>query len=386
MNDSPRTYLDHAATSWPKSEAVLEAMSEFARRCGAAAGRGSYRSATEADRVVGEARRQIARAIHAESSRCVSLHSSGTAALNAAIHGVVRPGDHVVTTAAEHNSVLRPLFHLQRTGQVQLTVVACDDRGHVAAEDVAAAVTARTRLVAVTHASNVTGAVQPVGEIASRISSSAAMLLCDAAQTFGYLPVDVRQLGADLLAAPGHKGAGGPLGTAFLYVASDHHRDIVPTVQGGTGSDSESLEMPSEMPGKLESGNLNVPALAGLRVALQEMEGVGADSAARRCRGLAAQLGDGLRSIDGLRLFGTPDELPIASMRLGELSPADLAAILDAEFGIETRAGLHCAALVHRSLGSQGEGTLRVSAGRATRDEEIDALLSAVTAIARQLN
>ena len=381
--DQARIYLDNAATSWPKSDAVLDAIDRFARECGAAAGRGGYRSASQADGIVGSVRRGLAELVHAESPSCISLHANGTAALNAAIHGLLGDGDHVVTTAAEHNSVLRPLHHLQRTRNLRLTIVPCDRGGRVDASDVLSAVEKTTRLVAVTHASNVTGAIQPVEVIGEGLRRHTARFLCDAAQTFGYLPINVRELGIDLLAAPGHKGGGGPLGTGFLYVHESLHQQLAPTVQGGTGSHSESLEMPTEMPGKLESGNLNVPALAGWLVALRQLIAADAVQQTARQSELIKQLDQGLARVEGLHVFRSPAAkplLPIASLRV-ELPPTDIAAILDAEFGIETRAGLHCAALIHDQLGSGHAGTLRVSGGHATTAKQIDQFLQAISAI-----
>lgn len=380
-----RVYLDHAATSWPKSAEVLEAMHRFARDCGAAAGRGGYRSAAEADGVVTLTRRAIAKLIGATSADCISLHSNGTAALNAAIHGVVRPGDHVVTTAAEHNSVLRPLHFMQRRQQVRLTVIPTDDCGFVDPAQLLDAVTDETRLVTLTHASNVTGAVQPIAEVGQALKNRSTLLLCDAAQTFGSLAIDVVATGIDLLAAPGHKASGGPLGTGFLYVTKTAHEQVVPGVQGGTGSQSESLEMPTTMPSKLEAGNLNVPALAGWLVALGELQACDLGQRVEHSQVQAKKLHHSLASIDHVRVFGTESELPIASIGVEGLAPTDAAAILDAEYGIETRAGMHCAALIHTHLGSKPEGTLRISAGHTTTDEDIDAVLAALRSIVSTL-
>ena len=377
-----RIYLDHAATSWPKSSGVLEAIDEFARDCGAAAGRGGYQSAISADREVAATRLLIAALIHAESSDCVSIHSNGTAALNAAIHGVLRPGDHVVTNAAEHNSVLRPIHHLQSQGVISATVVPTDTTGCVDANDVLMAVTETTRLVTVTHASNVTGCVQPIAEVGAGLQGSSALFLCDAAQTFGALPIDVAKSGIHLLAAPGHKASGGPLGTGFLYASAEVHNELTPSIQGGTGSQSESLEMPTSMPGKLECGNLNVPALAGWNAALKELSEPAANERMRRLSHLRSRLYDGLAAIDNVHLCGNSRSLPIASIVIDGLSPSDAAVILDTEFGIETRSGMHCAALIHQHIGSQSEGTLRISAGHTSTDDEIESVLQAIGEIA----
>lgn len=383
MSQRTRVYLDHAATSWPKSEAVIAAMVDFIRDCGAAAGRGGYASAAQADQVVTTTRRIIAQMIGAESSESVSFHSNGTAALNVAIHGVLRQGDHVVTTAAEHNSVLRPLHFRKERGELDLTVVPVDQNGRVDAVELLAAVRPATRLVAMTHASNVTGAVQPVAKVAETLADHPALFLCDAAQTFGVLPINVH--GIDLLAAPGHKASGGPLGTAFLYVSPAIQDQIVPSIHGGTGSQSESMEMPQQFPTKVEAGNLNVPALAGWSVALQNVLDEGLDHRQQRARELAEQLFELTDGIPGLHVYGRPSDLPIVSLGIEGLAPSDLAAILDAEYGIETRAGMHCAAALHACIGSEQEGTLRMSAGPETSKAEIEAAVAALRSITQAM-
>ena len=376
MNTKPRIYLDHAATSWPKSAAVIQAVTDFMRDCGAAAGRGGYASAATADRVVTTARRRIASLIRAESTESISFHSTGTTALNAAIHGVLQHGDHVVTCAAEHNSVLRPLHLLHQRGEIQLTIVPVDRSGKADAQQLLDAIQPNTRLVALAHASNVTGAVQPVTEIATAIRDRSTLFLCDAAQTFGTLPINVD--GIDLLAAPGHKASGGPLGTAFLYVAPNIEDQVAPSIQGGTGSQSESLEMPTTMPSKLEPGNLNVPALAGWSVALKSILDEGIETRQDRAIQLSQQLHGALAGIVGLRVYGERDQLPIASVSIDGLEPTDAAVVLDSDYGIETRAGMHCAALIHSHLGSEDAGTLRISAGHETTESEIDTAIEAL--------
>lgn len=378
----PRVYLDHAATSWPKAGAVLEAMTDFALNGGATAGRGGYRSAQEAGRIVDGVRMHLSKLIGAGASSSISLHSNGTAALNTAILGLVRPGDHVVTTAVEHNSVLRVLSHLEQTRKLDWTIVECDRNGQVTTEDVMTAIRPNTRLVAVTHASNVTGAVQPIAELSRAMQTHPAALLVDAAQTVGHLPIHVREMGIDMLAAPGHKCIGGPQGTGFLYVAKRWQEAIVPSLFGGTGSVSESLSMPTEMPSKLEAGNLNVPALAGLLVAVKIANDESSHvQSLRRTSELSQRLHQGLNQIRGVKVHGYPGTVPVVSFGLESLSPTDVAAILDAEFGVEVRAGLHCAAKIHDHLGTAPDGTVRVSAGKSTTDEEVDVFLRAVKQI-----
>ena len=383
IEDRPRIYLDNAATSWPKQDVVLEAMDHFARHCGAASGRGGYQSAAVADRIVATTRRLIANRIDAESAECISLHGNGTMALNAAIHGILRPGDHVVSNAAEHNSVLRPLHHLESIGVITLAIVPTDDHGTVAAEQLLDAVEPNTRLVTLTHASNVTGSVQPIAQVGYGLHDHPAYFLCDAAQTFGTLPINVRRSGIDLLAAPGHKGSGGPLGTGFLYASPAVHEQLQPAIQGGTGSQSESLEMPKSMPSKLEAGNLNVPSLAGWNAALETLSDAEMKSRLRIVSQLAKFMLDELANIPGVRLFGRSPVLPTASIAIEGYAVGDVATILDTEFGIETRAGMHCAALIHSCLGSDPEGTLRISAGHTTRKSEIQSAISAIRTISQ---
>ena len=275
----------------------LAAMDRFTRECGAAAGRGGYRSAAAADQVVSKVRRDLATRIGASSSECISFHANGTAALNAAIYGMVRPGDHVVVSAAEHNSVLRPLHDLSKTQGVRLTIVPTDCDGLVDADAMIAAVEGDTRLVALTHASNVTGTIQPIRAVGKLLRDHPAWFLCDAAQTLGTIPISVQEACIDLLAAPGHKSTGGPLGTALLYAAPKLHQQLEPSIRGGTGSESESLAMPQSMPSKLEAGNLNVPAIAGWGAALDLCQSDHLASRTQHAGQLAQRLHSGLAQI-----------------------------------------------------------------------------------------
>ena len=385
-----RIYLDHAATSFPKLRDVLDAMHEYSLHREASAGRGVYRASIEAGKIVRDLRAEIAGWVGASSAGEVSLQSGGTAALNVALLGLIRPGDHVVTGSAEHNSVLRPLQFLAEFQDVSITIVPVDASGTVQANDVLDAVTETTRMVVMTHATNVNGAVQPIEEIGRSLtaqtnSESKPILMIDAAQSFGYLPLHVRESFVDVLAAPGHKGGHGPLGTGFLYVDRRLHDQIRPSVFGGTGSHSDSIEMPTEFPGAFEAGNLNVPAyagwLAGLRSYRNERtawETLTATS--RQMQARAEDLYRRLGRVKGIRIVGRPAELrlPIASLEIESMSAVDAAAILDAEFGIEVRSGFHCAALIHHAIESPSDGTLRISCGPTTTDEDLDCLESAL--------
>jgi cysteine desulfurase / selenocysteine lyase len=395
MSPQRRNYLDNAATSWPKPDAVYTAMDQFAREIGAAAGRGSYQAATAAGDVVAACRLQLMSLVNARDAKDVAFFSNGTTALNAAIFGVVQPGDHVVSSAIEHNSVLRPLQSLSERGIIRLTVIDCDAEGQVDIDQLLDAIEDQTLLVALAHASNVTGAVQNVHAIGQRLANHRALFLCDASQTLGYLPIDKQGMGIDLLASAGHKGSLGPLGTGMLVVSAKAASQLRPTVFGGTGSISESLQMPTRLPEMLEAGNLNVPAIAGWNAGLQYLRSLDTQEAEMQRLALCRRLCEQFADLDGgFAVCGR--ELPLASLVFDRLDPMMVATLLDSEFSIEVRSGLHCAALVHRPIQerhgqrvgkhSEYQGTLRLSAGHFTQLEQIDAAAAAVHDLVAELS
>lgn len=382
-----RIYLDNAATSWPKPVAVYDAMDRYHRELGAPAGRSGYREAAEVDRMIVACRNRLAALIGADRSDRVVFTTSGTDSLNLALHGVLKPGDHVVTTAAEHNSILRPLRQLQDTCQVQVTRVRCDAFGQVDPDDIAEAVGPKTRLIAVTHASNVTGAVQPIRDISSIAGRRGALLLVDAAQTVGHLPIAVNDLGVDLLAAPGHKGLLGPLGTGVLYIRAGVERHLNSLRQGGTGTSSEDDRQPTGLPEKYESGNLNVPGLIGLSAGVDYLIQRGVGDVQDHCLELVHRLRAGLSEIPGLTMYGPPtgrDAASVVSIALQGYDPQEIAAALDSAYRVQARAGFHCAPLMHRTLGTiEKGGTVRFSVGPFNTSGDIDEALSAVREIAQ---
>ncbi len=385
MPEPRRIYLDNAATSWPKPPEVYAAVEHAMRDVGAGAGRGAYREALQAEELVWGARRLIARLIGAQDERQVVFTSNGTDSLNLAIHGMVRRGGHVVTTAAEHNSVLRPLTWLQSQGQIELSIVPVDARGVVDPANMASQMRKNTCLVAVTHASNVTGAIQPVADV-RRMVGSEVPLLVDVAQTLGELELDVNALGADFLAAPGHKGLLGPLGTGVLFVSPRVAERVLPLRQGGTGSNSDELLPPKQWPQRMEVGNLNVPAIAGLRAGVEYVRGRTASAIHGDTTSLANWLIAQLQAIEGLTLHGPPaDEfrMPIVSFSLAGIDPQEVAAALDSGWRIQVRAGLHCAGQIHTVLGTwRAGGTVRASIGPFNDSSDIDELVSAVRQLA----
>ncbi|MEX2176904.1 MAG: aminotransferase class V-fold PLP-dependent enzyme [Pirellulaceae bacterium] len=380
-----RIFFDNAATSWPKPEAVYRAVDDYQRRLGTPAGRGSYADAAQPERIVASCRKKIALAIHAaETNRIVFTHN-GTDSLNLALHGSLRQGDHVVTTVCEHNSVLRPLRFLAEHRGVTATYVPCDAAGWVSPDDVRQAITPQTRLIAVVHASNVTGAVQPVEAIGRLAAEHGIRYLVDAAQSLGYMPVDVERIGCQLLAAPGHKGLLGPLGTGVLYIAPGLENDLLPLRQGGTGTRSDEDVQPASLPDRYESGNLNVPGLVGLEAGVSHLLEQGIAQVQSQLQTLADQLLTGIAEIGGITLFGpqTSDRrVGVVSLNVAGYDPQELAALLDSNWSIQTRAGLHCAPRMHAALGTAPQGTLRISLGHFTTREEVAALLAALAEIA----
>jgi len=373
-----RRYLDNAATSWPKPEPVLAAWNRAAREVGAAAGRAAYRSAVEADALRQRARSAAARLLGGVDPARVALPAGCTLGLNLAIHGLVRPGDHVIATAADHNAVLRPLHALACRGIADLTIIRCDSLGRVDPAAVAAAWRPATRLVACPHASNVTGAIQDVAAIAAVAHARGGILLVDAAQTLGQIPLDVAGLGADLVAAPAHKWLHGTAGAGLLWARAGIEPE--PLVQGGTGSRSESLDMPAAFIDRMEPGTPDVPALAACAAAAEWLEGRGLAATGAACRELAGECAARLRSIGGVQVFAATGA-PIVSFTVEGYAPADVAVILEQAAGIEVRSGFHCAASVHEHLGTSAGGTVRASFGPSNDRADVDAIVRVVETI-----
>lgn len=382
-----RIYLDQAVTSWPKPECVYQAVDHYQRMLGAAAGRGAYAEAVAVAQGVQRARTAVARLIGADHPSSIVFAFNGTDSLNIAIHGSVAGGGHVITTVVEHNSVLRPLRAL--AGTVQVTRLSVDRRGVVDPDEVRRALRPTTRLIAVTHASNVTGAIQPIGDIGRIAQEAGVLFLVDAAQTAGELPINVRELHIDLLAAPGHKGLLGPLGTGVLYLRPGIEDQVASFRQGGTGSFSEDDAQPTALPDKYESGNLNVPGILGLGAGVEWL----LERTVERVRGEAVELTQRLLNrlgeIEGLTLYGpdsAQDRVGLVSFTCQGIDPQDFAAILDSAYHIQVRAGLHCAPLMHEALGTLPTGgTVRLSLGPFNTAAEVEQAAEAVGEITHQV-
>jgi cysteine desulfurase family protein len=381
-----RNYLDNAATSWPKPPEVYAAVERYMRELGAPAGRSSYSEAAETERAVASARLALARLLGVSEPQRIVFALNGTDALNTAIHGVLHRGDHVVTSVIEHNSVLRPLRELEEAGTISVTRVDCDDAGRIDPDDVKRAISGQTRLVVLAHASNVTGAVTPIEQIAPLVEGTEALLLVDAAQTAGHRPIDVENLGIDLLAAPGHKGLLGPLGTGVLYVSPRAEVKLRSTRQGGTGTHSEEDRQPGTLPDKFESGSLNVPGILGLGAGATFLRTRGVGTVAAHLEELLAELVGGIRELPGVQLYGPPPGTAqggIVSITVEGYDPHEVATVLDASHHIQVRSGIHCAPRMHQRLGTLDHGgTVRFSPGPFTTKKDIEAAVEAISELA----
>jgi selenocysteine lyase/cysteine desulfurase len=371
-----RRYLDHAATSWPKPPEVLAAWDRAAREVGATAGRAAYRHAGEADAIRGRARAAAATLLGGVDPARVALPAGGTLALNMAIHGLVMPGAHVLATAADHNATLRPLRWLESRGVIGLDVVPCDGQGRVDPVAVAAAWRPATRMLVCAHASNVTGALQDVAALAAIAHDRGGLVLLDAAQSAGLVPATVAGFGADVVAAPAHKWLQGTAGAAILWLRPGLEPALL--VQGGTGSASDSLEMPAALVDRLEAGTPDVPALAALGAAADWLAARGVAEVGIWCRGLAATCAARLADVRGVRVFAADDGAPIVSFTVEGYDPVDVAVVLEQAAGVQVRSGWHCAALVHEHLGTRAGGTIRASFGPGNTAADVDAVVTTV--------
>jgi cysteine desulfurase / selenocysteine lyase len=377
-------YLDNAATSWPKPPGVVHAVRQTLENALGNPGRTSHRLSMEAADMILECRENIARLFGIVNPLRVCFMANATEALNCAMKGMLMPGDHVICSGMEHNSVWRPLTALQKIG-VELSIAETDGYGTVEVSNIERTLRNNTKLIVILHASNVNGAIQPIGEIGSLAHRRGVPMLVDAAQTAGSLPLDVEAMHIDLLAFPGHKGLLGPQGTGGLYVGEK--LEVRPLKEGGTGSESNSPHQPSYYPDRLESGTQNLPGIAGLNEAVRYLLHQGVAEIARLEGALTQHLLKGLTTIDRVVVYGPPVGQPrasVVSFNIREMDPVYVAAELEKRADIACRPGLHCAWLAHRTQGTQQGGTVRLSPGPFTTMAEIEITLQIVTELARE--
>lgn len=375
-------YLDNAATTFPKPPGTLQAMAETYSRVGASPGRGSHAMAAEAERLVGETRRQLASFFDAPDPDRVVFASNATDALNLVIQGMASPGDHFVATELDHNSVLRPLHHLARQGLITFDLARFDSHGFVDPDEVDRLIRPNTRAVVVSHASNVMGTIQPIAELGRRCSERMVALVIDAAQTAGRIPIGLTACHASAIAFTGHKSLFGPPGIGGLVV----HPDLVvrTTRFGGTGIDSRTPEHTQDYPYRLEAGTANLIGILGLSIGLDYILRSGADTIHKTEMALIGRLRDGLSELRSVEMYAAEDltdHVAILAANVRAMSPQDVGAILDRDFDIAVRVGLHCAPFAHRRLGTIECGAVRFSPGAFNTEEDIDRVIDAMSAI-----
>jgi len=378
-------YLDNAATSYPKPDAVYYEMEICMREYCANPGRGGHQMSIISGKAVLEAREEICNFFNIRDPMRLCFTKNATEALNIAIKGFLKPGDHVITTSMEHNSVIRPLKTMERDAGIELTIVGGNMFGEIAVEDIERAIKSNTRLIACIMASNVNGTVTPVKEIGSIAAEKGIAFLVDASQGAGHIKIDVDEMNIDMLAFPGHKGLLGPQGTGGLYVRQG--LKINPLFQGGTGSSSENLYQPEMMPDVLESGTLNTPGIVGLSCGVKFINSLGLENLAIYKHMLVKRLLDGMKEIRGIKIYSLDDfhrNSGIAAVNFEGIDSAEVSCELDKNYNIATRAGLHCAPLAHKTLGTHSMGAVRFSVGCFNTIDEIDYALEAMRRLSRK--
>jgi len=375
-------YLDNAATSWPKPEKVYRAMDTFFRELGANPGRAGFRMAAEAEKVIRETRVLLKNLFNVPSPDHIIFTLNCTDALNIALKGLLSPGDHVITSCLEHNSVSRPLNRLAESG-VEYSKIPHNQDGLIDPEEIKKMIRPETKLIVLAHASNVLGTLEPIREIGHLAAEHGIIFLLDAAQTAGALPIDLKEMKINLLACPGHKGLLGPTGTGVLVI--NDLEEIASFREGGTGSLSGEPVQPSHFPDRLEAGTLNTVGIAGLKAGVEFIMEEGLEKIRRHELSLIDLLLKGLSSIPGVTVYGTQraeDRCGLVSFNIEGWEPQDVAAVLEAKFDIACRAGLHCAPWAHGFLGTLPYGAVRFSVGYFNTESEIKTAIEAVSALA----
>jgi cysteine desulfurase family protein len=386
--------MDNAATSFPKPSAVTDAMVRYAIELGASAGRGAYAEAMETGALIAECRRRLNRLFHGQNPDHFIFTLNCSDALNLAIKGLVIGRSepcHTICTHIDHNSILRPLNALEDQGVIEQTRVPIDPQtGLVDPDAIRRAIRGDTRLIAVTHVSNVTGTVQPIRQIGAIAREHGVPLIVDAAQSAGHVPIDVQSDNIELLAAPGHKGLLGPLGTGFLYIRPGLEKALQPLREGGTGSVSESDRQPDFMPDRYEPGSHNAIGIIGLSEGVKWIAEQTVEKLHEQDQDLVRTFIDGISDVDGLTYFGPQGvrhRVGVFSVRVDGCDPQELSAVLESQFGILTRSGIHCAPLAHAAIGTADSGgTTRFSFGPFLTKQDVKYATDALAHIASTLS
>jgi cysteine desulfurase family protein len=377
-------YFDHAASSWPKPDEVADAMVKCLNEYAANPGRGSHQMAVKASRGLFETRKSLANLFGISNPNDICYTMNTTEALNLAIKGALKSGDHVITTSVEHNSVRRPLEYLRRTKKIEITYVQGDIQGYINPLDIRDAIRDNTRLVICSHSSNLLGTIVPIEAIAELCNGKKIIFLVDAAQTAGTIPIDVQKMGISMLAFPGHKGLLGPQGTGGLYIHPQI--DLEPLLHGGTGSQSEAIEQPSIRPDRYEAGTQNTVGIVGLNEGVKTILQRTVEAIHVKEFGLTQLLMEGLKEINGIQILGPSigeDKTGIVSFIMKQIDASELAFILDQSFQIAVRAGFHCTPLGHQTAGTTETGAVRASIGFYTTEDEVEHFVHSIKEISK---
>ena len=376
-------YFDNAATTLRKPPCVAQAVAEALCSMGNS-GRGVHEGALSASRIIYNTRAALAQLFGAESPERIAFTANATQALNTAIKGILNPGDHVITTALEHNSVLRPLYELEERG-LQLTILPADKAGNIRYEDFEQEIRSNTRAIVTTHGSNLTGNLLDIGRIGSIARRHGLLYIVDASQTAGVFDIDVQQMHIDILCFTGHKGLLGPQGTGGLYIRDGV--EVRPLLSGGSGVQTYLRRHPQQMPTALEAGTLNGHGIAGLGAAARYILDTGMDTIRRKEQELMWALYEGVREIPGITIYGdfsTKNRCPIVSLNIRDYDSGEVSDALASEYGIATRPGAHCAPLMHKALGTVEQGAVRFSFSHYNTEEEINITVSALRELAQE--
>lgn len=376
-------YLDNAATTMQKPEEVIEAVVQAMHSMGNA-GRGAHSASLEASRTIYDTRELLCRFFGGTDPRRLVFTSNSTESLNIAIKGLFEPGDHVITTMLEHNSVLRPLYEMEKRG-VELTIIPADKKGVIDYNDIEKAIRPNTKAVVCTHGSNLTGNLVDIERIGKITRKNGLLLVVDASQTAGVFPIDVEKMQIDVLCFTGHKGLLGPQGTGGMYVREGIQ--IRPLKSGGSGVQTYSISHPAEMPTALEAGTMNGHGIAGLHAAVEYIQRTGIDQIRKREQECMKRFYEGVIQVPGVKVYGDFDDMnrcAIVSLNIGDYDSSEVSDELLTEYRISTRPGAHCAPLMHEALGTVEQGAVRFSFSHFTTDEEVDTAIKAIRELAEE--
>lgn len=378
-------YFDNAATTFPKPEVVYTSIMEAMRGYGANPGRSGHKLALKASRGIYDTRELICKIFNVKNPMNIILTFNATESLNIGIKGILKPGDHVITTSMEHNSVLRPIKYLEKFG-IESTIIEADEKGRINVLDIEKSIKSNTKLIVNTHVSNLTGTIMPIEDIGRVARNNGIIYMVDAAQSAGVYDIDIEKMNIDILAFPGHKGLLGPQGTGGLYIRED--LKLEGFMQGGTGSASHSLIQPDIFPDKFESGTANAPGIVGLGAGIKYILDRGINTIREYEESLTEHFIEEAKKIDGIKLYGPlniKEQGAVVALNIKDADSSEVSYILDQEYDIAVRPGLHCAPLAHKSIGTLEQGAVRFSFGIFNSHEEIELSIKALRDIAKEV-